>query len=365
MGISALVLDRHERVGDSWRKRYKSIRLHTPSYTDSWPFLAFPTDWPKVPTRDMIADFAEHYAQALGLDVWLKTNATGFSYQPSSREWHINLQQPNDHHTLKAKHVVFATGVYADQPVIPHFPNQEHFTGQVYHSSQHTTALQIPDLHNKRVAIIGAGPSAHDVAQDFASHSAQAVTLIQRQAIFSMSMAAMESTVFFLWNLPGLSTEDADLIGNSTPIAVIRTMSVDMTKAMAKEDADMIAGLRRAGMALKVGDDGYGVADHQLIRGGQYYIDQGANQMIADGRIGVFQCDEGVSHFDETGIALKNGKHVDADVVVLATGYQRNVSTVRESMGAKVAERLKSFGDLDEEQERGGVSSFAVRFKVL
>lgn len=365
MGISALLLDRHERLGDSWRKRYKSIRLHTPSYTDSWPFLAFPTDWPKFPTRDMIADFAEQYGQAMGLEVWLNTNVGSLSYQPNSREWDIKLQQSNGDGTLKAKHVVLATGVYADQPIIPHFPNQDHFTGQIYHSSQHSTALQIPDLHNKRVAIIGAGPSGHDVAQDFASHSAQAVSLIQRQAIFSMSMAAIESTIFFLWNLPGLSTEDADLIGNSTPIAVIRTMSIDMTKAMAKQDADMIAGLRQAGMALKVGEDGYGVADHQLILGGQYYIDQGANQMIADGRIGVFQCDAGISHFDETGIALKNGKHVDADVVVLATGYQRNLSTVRGLMGAKVAEQLKSFGDLDEEQERGGVSAFTTQFMIL
>ncbi|KAM3558785.1 hypothetical protein ARSEF4850_004445, partial [Beauveria asiatica] len=73
------------------------------------------------------------------------------------------------------------------------------------------------------------------------------------------------------------TTEEADVLGNSLPIAVVRTMSIGLTRAAAEMDKELLDGLRAAGMALRTGDDGYGLADHQLIKGGCYYVDQGAS----------------------------------------------------------------------------------------
>ena len=161
--------------------------------------------------------------------------------------------------------------------------------------------------------------------------------------------------------MPELTTEEADVVGNSIPLAVIRTMSIDMTKIMHAMDKDMLDGLRKAGLALKTGDEGYGLADYQLIKGGQFYVDQGANQMIIDGRIKIHHCEEGIKDFHTDGLTLSNGTNIDADVVVLATGYNLNINTVEKLMGPEVAKTVNkngSFGLLDKENERGGVGPF-------
>jgi hypothetical protein len=82
-------------------------------------------------------------------------------------------------------------------------------------------------------------------------------------------------------------------------------MSIDLTKAMAEFDKDMIAGLKGAGLALRTGEDGFGLADHQLIKGGLYYIDHGANSLIIDGRIKIHHCEEGVASFGEKAEAIR------------------------------------------------------------
>uniref|UniRef100_A0A8H7N5W4 FAD/NAD(P)-binding domain-containing protein n=1 Tax=Bionectria ochroleuca TaxID=29856 RepID=A0A8H7N5W4_BIOOC len=207
----------------------------------------------------------------------------------------------------------------------------------------------------ERMVVIGPGTSGHDVAQDFVNHGAKAVSLIQRNPIFFLSAESCEAIQLFLWKMEGLTTEEADLIGNSTPLAVIRTMSIGMTKAMAEMDKDTIAGLKKAGMVLNTGEDGYGLADYQLIYGGRYYLDQGASEMVVDGRIKIHSCEKGVKEIQQDAIVLENGSQVRADIIVLATGYHSNVETVEKILGSEVAQKLDSnFGRMDSENERAG-----------
>lgn len=129
-----------------------------------------------------------------------------------------------------------------------------------------------------------------------------------------------------------------------------------MTQIMSGIDKEMLAGLRKAGLAVKDGHGGEGIAEHQFIRAGHFYIDQGANEMIIDGRIKILQCDDGIKEFTEDGLVLSDGTKIDADVVVLATGFQWANTHVAKLFGAEVTGKMESFGFLDKEQERGGVS---------
>src|SRR5688572_11868298 len=288
MGLRTLLIDKNDRVGDSWRKRYKSLILNTPTFTDHYPYLRYPENWPRWLRRDQVATFMEHYTQLMGLQVRLKTSATRVTKNKNGFE--VELQAPDGLETIHPEHVVLAAGVYSDEPVIPDIPGREQFRGQLYHSSQHLSAAEISNLADKRVLVIGASTSAHDVAQDFVNCGAKEVSLVQRHPIFSLSKKAWETFQLGLWNMDSITTEEADLVGNSLPIPVIRRMSIDLTKAMAEFDKDMIAGLKGAGLALRTGEDGFGLADHQLIKGGLYYIDHGANSLIIDGRIKIHHC---------------------------------------------------------------------------
>ncbi|KAJ4357993.1 uncharacterized protein N0V89_002570 [Didymosphaeria variabile] len=355
MRIKTLLLERNARLGDSWRQRYQSITLHTPSYTDHWAYMKIPETWPRFLVGDEVADFMEHYGQLMGLDIQYNTDVKNVSYDEATRKYTIQSATPEGMRSHSATHLVLATGLFGDEPILPTFPGQDSFEGQIYHSKYHRSAADIPDTHNKKVVIIGAATSGHDIAADFVAHGAGKVTMMQRHPIYSISRESWETFMLGLWKMDGLSTEEADIVGNSFPLAIIRTMSVGLTKMMAEHDKDVHDGLKKAGLALKEGDDGCGLADYQLIKGGQYYIDQGANEMIIDGRIKIQQCEEGVKKFTEDGLVLADGTKLEADVVVLATGFQKETTTIEKLMGSDILKRLHNkFGQLDEEQERSG-----------
>lgn len=281
MGIRTLLVDRHARLGDAWRSRYRSLMMNTPTYTDHPPFMKIPENWPRWLSRDAAADFLEHYGQIMGVDVITDADVTEVNYDEKQKLYRAILKKKMDggwSREITARQVVLATGVYSDTPVLPDLAGQDQFRGQLYHSSKHESAEEMAGVRDKRVIIVGAGSSAHDIAQDFVNAGARAVSIVQRSAIYYLSAESSEAVQLMLWNMDGLTTDEADLIGNATPLAVIRTMSIGMTRIMTERDRAMIAGLREAGMVLKTGDDddGYGLADYQLIKGGNFYLDQGA-----------------------------------------------------------------------------------------
>ena len=67
------LVDRHARVGDSWRKRYASLVLFTPRAYSALPGLAVPGDPEGYPTKDEMADYLETYASHFDLPVVLGT----------------------------------------------------------------------------------------------------------------------------------------------------------------------------------------------------------------------------------------------------------------------------------------------------
>ncbi|KAJ9611204.1 hypothetical protein H2200_004387 [Cladophialophora chaetospira] len=355
MGIKALLVDKLPRLGDFWRSRYSTVRTHTPSYTDHYPFLKFPTTWPRWVPQDKIASWMEHYGQIMELDYMLDTTVKNISFDDQSRLYTVVVENTSGTYTYHPRHLVLATGVFAEKPIIPDIPGKDTFTGQIYHSKYHKSAGDIPSLSEKRIVIVGSGTSGHDIAQDFVNSGARSVSIVQRNAIFSMSATSLEEAYFSLWKTPGITAEEADIISNSFPTAVVRALNIGQTAMMEERDKDVIAGMERAGMKIKHAKEvGYGFVDHLLVKTGHFYIDQGAMSMIVDGRIKIHQCDDGVREFVAGGLVLGNGKKVDADIIVLATGYQRNVATVKELMGEEVAEKVGDLGYLDSEQERIG-----------
>ena len=86
--------------------------------------------------------------------------------------------------------------------------------------------------------------------------------------------------------------------------------------------------------------------------------------MIIDGKIKVRQSPEGIKGFTPNALVLVDGTELEADVVVLATGYDNMRTTVRKALGDGVADRLKDVWDLDEEGELNAVSD-RIAFPLL
>jgi putative flavoprotein involved in K+ transport len=65
LNVPAIIIDKNERPGDSWRKRYKSLCLHDPVWYDHLPYLPFPEHWPVFSSKDKIADWLEMYTKVM------------------------------------------------------------------------------------------------------------------------------------------------------------------------------------------------------------------------------------------------------------------------------------------------------------
>lgn len=150
-------------------------------------------------------------------------------------------------------------------------------------------------------------------------------------------------------------TEEADIISESLPFPVQFALSSDFTNRVRNVEKDTLEGLEKAGFKLDFGVDGGGIARQYMTRGGGYYIDVGCSPLIIDGKIKVKQSPEGISGLNERGLVLKDGSPLEADIVVLATGYDNMRTTVRKVLGDPIADRLVDVWDLDEEGELNGV----------
>ncbi|GIJ83870.1 hypothetical protein Asppvi_002701 [Aspergillus pseudoviridinutans] len=351
LGISCLIVDRNERIGDNWRKRYRTLVTHDPVEFTHMAYLPFPRHWPQFTPKDKLADWFEAYARIMELNVWLKTSVKSAVYNDAKAQWTVTVARGDtgSARVLHPRHIVWCTG-HSGEPKIPTFPGQMQFKGTVYHGSQHHDASDY-EVKGKKVVVVGTGNSGHDIAQNFYENGAN-VTMLQRSGTYVITAAKgvlMQHEGLHEENGP--PTEEADIISESLPYPVKFALDVHFTKRVYEAEKDILDGLKAAGFELDFGVDGAGISRAYMTRGGGYYIDVGCSQLIADGKVKIKRSPEGIAGFNDRGLLLKDGSALDAEIVVLATGYDNMRTTVRKVLGDRVADRCRDVWDLDEEGE--------------
>lgn len=357
LGLSVLIVDKNERVGDNWRHRYRTLVTHDPVQYTHMAFMKFPDNWPLFTPKDKLADWFEIYASAMELNIWLRSTIKTADFSDETGIWSVEVKRGDGStRSMKPSHVVFCTG-HAGEPRVPSFPGQDSFAGSVYHGSQHKDATFQGDVTDKKVVVVGTGNSGHDVAQNYYENGAE-VTMLQRSGTYVISA---KTGLFMLheglYDEGGPPTEDADIFGQSLPIPVQFALNVDGTKRIAEAEKESLDGLRKIGFKIDFGHDGSGIYRKYVTRGGGYYIDVGASQLLIDGKIKLEQSPDGIKGFNEKSLILADGRELEADVVVLATGFDSMNTTLRKAMGDKIADRCKEVWDLDDEGEINAVSS--------
>ena len=137
----------------------------------------------------------------------------------------------------------------------------------------------------------------------------------------------------------GIDHHKADLIFASVPYRIMHTFHIPVYEEMKKRDADLYARLEKAGFMLDFGDDGSGLFMKYLRRGSGYYIDVGASELVADGRI---QLKSGVSieRINPRSVTLTDGTELPADLIVYATGYGSMNQFLADLVSPAVADRV-------------------------
>jgi putative flavoprotein involved in K+ transport len=347
LDVPTLVIEKNARVGDNWRNRYRSLVLHDPVWADHLPYLPFPDSWPIYTPKDKLGDWLEGYASAMELNVWTGAELAESAYDAAAGRWRVDVVRADgSKQTVRPAHVVLATGALGE-PRMPEFPGADEFRGELMHSRGYRGGER---WDGRRAIVVGACNSGHDIAQDLQREGAE-VTLVQRSSTYIMSQANGIPVLFGgLYSEDGPDLEEADLMNSSFPFPLVVEFAKAQTSAIAELDRDLLDGLARVGFKTDMGDDGGGLMSRALRRGGGYYIDVGCSRLIADGKIAVRQGME-IESFTANGLRFADGSEVEADLVVMATGFSNMRDTARRLFGDELGDRVKPVWDLDDEGE--------------
>jgi len=140
----------------------------------------------------------------------------------------------------------------------------------------------------------------------------------------------------------------------SIPNPIAKRLQIAATNEMMRRDGTLLRGLAAAGFALDSGPDGSGLFMKYLSRGGGYYIDVGASQLIEDEKIKIKQGQE-VKTIKAHSLVLVDDSEIEADEIVFATGYQNMRETARKVFGNELAEMVHDVWGFDDEGETRGI----------
>jgi putative flavoprotein involved in K+ transport len=333
LGVDTLIVDRHARVGDNWRKRYHSLTLHNEVYVNHLPYMPFPPTWPVYIPKDMLANWFEAYVDALQLNFWTGTELIVGSYDDALKQWSVTLRRADgSERVMHPRHLIFATGV-SSIPYTPDLPGLADFAGTKVHSGAFADAEH---WRGRKALVLGTGTSGHDVAQELQAHGTD-VTIIQRSKTYVVSLKEAQS-VYAIYS-EGIPFDDCDLLATSFPYPVLQRSYQVSTARGLEVDKALLDALDKRGFGLWAGEDETGFQMMYLRRGGGYYFNVGCSELIISGKIKLLQFSD-IDRFVAAGARLKNGSLVPADLLVLATGYKSQQETVRLYLGDAVADKV-------------------------
>ena len=155
-GLNFLILDANARIGDSWRKRWDSLRLFTPAKFNGLDGMPFPAPPNHFPTKDEMGDYLEAYAARFELPV-----RTGVKVDRLRREGRHYVLETGDVE-LEADHVVVAMANFQGRRV-PAFAQELDSDIVQLHSSEYKNPGQ---LRPGATLIVGAGNSGSEIAME-------------------------------------------------------------------------------------------------------------------------------------------------------------------------------------------------------
>ncbi|MCL6734927.1 flavin-containing monooxygenase [Streptomyces neyagawaensis] len=288
-GIRAVVLEKSDAVGASWRRHYDRLRLHTTRRLSALPGLPMPRRFGRWVARDNVVRYLEKYAEVHALEIVTGVEVTRVERNPDGT-W---LLRATGGRELTAGAVVVATG-YNHTPHIPDWPGRDTFTGDLSHAS----AYRNPEPYAGRdVLVVGIGNTGAEIAVDLVEGGAKRVRLAVRTA----PHIVRRSTA-------GWAAQYSAVLVRRLPVALVDRIARPMARLSVP---DLSAhGLPRptSGLYSRVNEGSIPVQDVGII------------DAVRKGKVEIVAA---VEKFEDGKVVLADGSHVETDAVIAATGYRR------------------------------------------
>ena len=310
-----VILERRDRVGGTWDLfRYPGVRSDSSIFSLSWPWEPW-TGQEYVADGDVIRDYMEDAARKHGIfgHIRFHTTVVSADWDSATDTWTVHAQENGTPTTYRGRFVFFGSGYYDyDHPHSPDFPGIENFGGRVVHAQHWPEDL---DYAGKNVVVIGSGATAVSLAPALA-RTAGHVTMLQRSPGYLFSMPRVNR-----WLQP-----IRKWLPNKASYMIVRGVALSFEKIIWIFARGLPAGMKKMvrWQNTKQLPAGYPVDrdfkprynpwDQRmcLVADGDVFTE------ISKGRLEVVT--DHIDHVDASGIALTSGRHLDADVIVKATG---------------------------------------------
>jgi cation diffusion facilitator CzcD-associated flavoprotein CzcO len=311
------ILERREQIGGTWDLfRYPGVRSDSSIFTLSFPFEPW-TRREGVADGVHIREYLIATARKHGIDrhIQFDSYVRSADWDSSSDTWTVTVEQDGATRHYRSRFVFFGSGYYNyDGGYTPDFPGIERFDGTVVHPQHWPEDL---DYSGKKIVVIGSGATAITLIPALAERAAK-VIMLQRSPTYLL--AASKYSRF--------AAAARKVLPRRAAHWVIRTYAALAEAVLwffSRKTPGLIKRLLRY-VATRNLPDGYDVDTHFKPRYNPWdqrmclIPDADLYTAITEGRAEVVT--DHIDHFDAMGIALKSGGHLDADVIITATGLQ-------------------------------------------
>ena len=296
-GAKAVVLERSEAVGASWRNHYDRLHLHTPRRLSGLPGLPIPRRFGRWVSRDGVIAYLEEYVAHHDLEV-----RPGVDVHRIDREgegWVLRTSVGD----LSASTVVVATG-YNHTPVEPSWPGLERFAGEVIHASRYRNATPYA---GRDVLVVGPGNTGSEIAVDLVEGGARQVWLAVRTAPHIVRRTTA-----------GWPAQGTGILVRRLPVPVVDRLARAMALVSVPDLGEYGLPRPQAGLLTRSREGAIPVQDVGIIAAVQART---VTPVAA-----VEACEAG-------GVVLADGTRLSPDVVIAATGYSRGLEPLVEHLG--------------------------------
>ncbi|MFH8639104.1 flavin-containing monooxygenase [Streptomyces goshikiensis] len=309
-GVRAVVVEKSDGVGASWRGHYARLHLHTTRRLSALPGLAIPRRFGRWVSRDDVVRYLEKYAEFHELELVTGVEVTRIERAPAAAgagdgagdgdgaaagEGPGWLLHASGGRVLAGRAVVVATG-FNHTPRLPDWPGRDTYTGALAHAS----AYRDPKPYEGRdVLVVGAGNTGAEIAVDLAEGGAARVRLAVRTA----PHIVRRSTA-------GWPAQRTGILVRRLPVRLVDRLGALTAKVSVP---DLTAyGLPRPESGL-----------YSRVRQGAIPVQDVG--LIAAVRAGTVEPVAAVEAFDGAEVVLADGSRITPDAVVAATGYRRGL----------------------------------------
>ncbi|EDY53582.1 MULTISPECIES: NAD(P)/FAD-dependent oxidoreductase [Streptomyces] len=289
-GVRAVVLEKSEHVGASWRRHYDRLHLHTTRRLSTLPGLPMPRRFGRWVSRDDVVRYLEKYAEFHELETVTGVEVSRVERTDDGTGWLLHATGGRE---LTGAAVVVATG-YNHTPLLPDWPGREEYKGELLHAGEYRNPAPYA---GRDVLVVGVGNTGAEIAVDLVEGGASRVRLSVRTA----PHIVRRSTA-------GWAAQYTGVLVRRLPVGLVDRLARPMAKLSIPDLSQH--GLPRPDTGL------YSRAKQGAIP----VQDVGLIDAIRTGKVEVVAAVEG---FEDGEVLLADDTRITPDAVIAATGYTR------------------------------------------